>query len=68
MPFGNKFNCMEKPKLNYAHPKIMEARHIEEARNLTYQQRFDKFIAIYELSYKLKNAKKIDVSKLKFNE
>ncbi len=49
---------MEKQKLNHAHPKIMEARYIEEARNLTYQQRFEKFCAIYELSYMLKNAKK----------
>jgi hypothetical protein len=49
---------MEKSKLNHAHPKIMEARYIEESRQLTYQQRFDKFIAIFELSYMLKNAKK----------
>ncbi len=49
---------MEVTKLNHAPPKVMEARYIEEARKLTYQQRFDKFIAIYELSYMLKNAKK----------
>ena len=64
MPFGNKFNCMEKPKLNYAHPKIMEARHIEEARNLTYQQRFDKFIAIYELSYQSAHLKSLHLHRL----
>lgn len=49
---------MKKSNLNHAHPDLMEARYIEEVRNMTYQQRFDKFIAIYELSYKLKNAKK----------
>lgn len=50
---------MENSKLNHANPKIMEARYIEEARNLNYQQRFDKFCAIYELSYMVKNAKKV---------
>jgi hypothetical protein len=54
---------MEISKLNHAHPKIMEARYIEEARNLTYEQRFEKFCAIYELSYMLKNAKKYSKSK-----
>ena len=46
---------MEKVKLNHAHPKIMEARHIEEIRKMTYQQRFDKLIAIINLSNLLKN-------------
>jgi hypothetical protein len=50
-------------KLNHAHPKLMEARHIEEARQLTYQQRFDKLIALIEISYMLKNAKKYSKSK-----
>ncbi len=54
---------MEVAKLNHAHPKTLEARHIEESRQLTYQQRFDKFIAIFELSYMLKNAKKYSKSK-----
>ena len=49
--------------LNHAHPKLMEARHIEEARQLTYQQRFDKLIALIEISYMFKNAKKYSKSK-----
>lgn len=54
---------MDKVKLNHAHPKLMEARHIEETRQLTYQQRFEKLIAIIELSYMLRNAKKYSKSK-----
>jgi hypothetical protein len=49
---------MKKALLNHAHPDIMNARYIAEARKLTYQQRFQKFIAIYELSYMLKTAKR----------
>jgi hypothetical protein len=49
---------MKNVKLNHAHPKVMEARYIEEARQLTYQQRFEKLMAIIELSYLLKTAKK----------
>ena len=54
---------MGKVKLNHAHPKVMEARYVEETRQLTYQQRFEKLIAIIELSYMLKNAKKYSKSK-----
>lgn len=54
---------MSKIKLNHADPKLMEARYIEEARELTYQQRFEKLIAIIELSYFLKTAKKYSKSK-----
>lgn len=49
---------MENTNLNHAHPEIMNARYIAEARKFTYQQRFQKFIAIYELSYMLKTAKR----------
>jgi hypothetical protein len=49
---------MEKGKLNHAHPKLMEARHLAEARQLTYQQRFEKLISLIEVSLLLKNAKK----------
>lgn len=54
---------MGKVKLNHAHPKLMEVRRIDEARQLTYQQRFEKRIAIIELSYMLRNAKKYSKSK-----
>jgi hypothetical protein len=49
---------MKNVLLNHAHPDIMNARYIAEAKKLTYQQRFEKFIAIYELSYMLKKAKR----------
>lgn len=49
---------MKNVKLNHAHPTVMEARYIEETRQLTYQQRFEKLMAIIELSYLLKKAKK----------
>lgn len=48
---------MEKPKLNHAPPEEMEKRYIEEIRQMSYQQRYDKMIAIMELSYLVKNAK-----------
>jgi len=50
---------MEKDKLNHAHPKLMEARYIEEIRKMSPQQRFEKLMAIIEISYLLKTAKKI---------
>ena len=54
---------MDKVKLNHAHPTVMEARYIEEIRQLTYQQRFEKLIAIIELAQMLKSAKKYSKSK-----
>ena len=50
---------MEATKLNHAHPSKMEARHIEEIRKMTAQQRFEKLMAIIEISYLLKTAKPI---------
>lgn len=50
---------MNVPKLNHAHPSKMEARYIDEVRKMTPQQRFEKLMAIIELSNMLKNAKKI---------
>jgi hypothetical protein len=49
---------MEASKLNHAHPSKMEARQIEEIRKMTAQQRFEKLMAIIEISYLLKTAKK----------
>lgn len=57
---------MESTALNHAHPDIMNARHIAEVKKLTYQQRFEKFVAIYELSYILKKAKRYSL-KAKLN-
>lgn len=50
---------MEKVKLHHANPKLMEARYIEEIRKMSPQQRFEKLMAIIEISYLLKTAKKI---------
>ena len=49
---------MKATKLNHAHPSNNEIRYIEEVRKMTPQQRFDKLMAIIELSYLLKTAKK----------
>ena len=54
---------MGKVKLNHAHPTVMEERYIEEIRQLTYQQRFEKLIAIIELSSIVQTAKKYSKSK-----
>ena len=50
---------MKATKLHHAHPSKMEARYIDEIRKMTPQQRFEKLMAIIELSDRLKNAKKI---------
>jgi hypothetical protein len=48
---------MEKANLNHAPPEEMEKRYIEEIRQMSYQKRFEKMIAIMELSNLVKNAK-----------
>ncbi len=50
---------MKATALNHAHPSIMEARYIDEIRKMSPQQRFEKLMAIIEISYLLKTAKKI---------
>ena len=50
---------MENLKLHHAHPTVIEARHIAEVKKMTSQQRFEKLMAIIEISFYLKNAKKI---------
>ncbi|MEC4004992.1 hypothetical protein OX283_010015 [Flavobacterium sp. SUN052] len=50
---------MKTNKLNHYHPSKMEMRYIEEVRQMTPQQRFEKLMAIIEISYLLKTAKKI---------
>ena len=49
---------MKNVKLHHAHPSVMEARHIAEIKKMTPQQRFEKLMAIIEISYLLKTAKK----------
>lgn len=48
---------MKKAKLNHAQPEEMEKRYIEEIKKMTFQERYEKMIAIMELSYLVKNAK-----------
>ncbi len=50
---------MKATKLNFEHPSKKEERYIDEIRKMTPQQRFEKLMAIIELSYLLKTAKKI---------
>ena len=50
---------MQASKLNHAHPSKMESRYIDEIRNMSPQQRFEKLMAIIEISYLLKTAEKI---------
>jgi hypothetical protein len=52
---------MEKTKLNHAHPKLMENRYIDEIRKMSPQQRYEKLMAIIEISYLLKTAKKVSI-------
>jgi hypothetical protein len=49
---------MKATKLNHANPDVMEARYIEEIRKMSAQQRFEKLMAIIELSYLVKTARK----------
>jgi hypothetical protein len=50
---------MKATPLNHAHPSVMEARYIEEIKKMSSQQRFEKLMAIIEISHLLKTAKKI---------
>lgn len=49
---------MKTIKLNHSNPSIMETRYIEEIRKMSAQERFEKLMAIIEISYLLKTAKK----------
>ena len=49
---------MKSIKLNHGQPSIMEARYIEEIKKMSAQERFEKLMAIIEISYLLKTAKK----------
>jgi hypothetical protein len=50
---------MKTTALHHAHPSIMEARYLQEMKKMSPQERFEKLMAIIELSYLLKTAKKI---------
>jgi hypothetical protein len=50
---------MKPTKLNHAPPSINQQRYIDEVKKLTAQQRFEKLMAIIEISYLLKTAKKV---------
>lgn len=48
---------MNESKLNHDDPSKMEARYINEVKKMTPQQRYEKLMAIIQLSYILKKAK-----------
>lgn len=50
---------MKANTLNHDHPSKMESRYIDEIRKMSPQQRFEKLMAIIEISNLLKTAKKI---------
>lgn len=50
---------MKTTELHHAHPSIMEDRYLQEIKKMSPQERFEKLMAIIELSYLLKTAKKI---------
>jgi hypothetical protein len=50
---------MEESRLHHAHPSKMEVRYINEIKKMSPQQRYEKLMAIIEISYILKTAKKI---------
>jgi hypothetical protein len=49
---------MKPTLLNHAPPSVMEARYIKMIKKMTAQQRFEKLMAIIEISYLLKTVKK----------
>lgn len=54
---------MESSKLNYGHPKILEAKRLAEIKSLTYLERLERLMAILEVSYMLQNAMKLQSKK-----
>jgi hypothetical protein len=49
---------MKSSQLYHDHLEKMEARYLDEIKKMSAQQRFDKLMAIIEISYLLKTAKK----------
>ncbi|OYU83512.1 MAG: hypothetical protein CFE24_10930 [Flavobacterium sp. BFFFF2] len=58
---------MTEQSMQYGHPDEMEKKHAESARQLSYQQRFKKLVAIIELSIQLQKAtnQMVDLSDFK---
>lgn len=50
---------MKTTVLNFGAPKELEERRIAEIKGLSYLERLERLMAILELSYMLKTAKKI---------
>jgi hypothetical protein len=49
---------MKKSKLNHNAPDILESQRIAEIKSMSYLQRLERLMAILEVSYMLKTAKK----------
>lgn len=54
---------MENIKFNHAPPKVLEAKRIAEIKSLSYLERLERLMAILEVSYMFKTAKKIQSKK-----
>ena len=54
---------MQKAILNHGNPKDLEEKRIAEIKALTYLERLERFFAVQEFTFKLKNAKIIQSKK-----
>jgi len=56
---------MKKDKMNHGHPDELEQKRIAEIKALSYAQRFERLMAILELSFMMREAKKSNLDKNK---
>jgi hypothetical protein len=54
---------MENIKFNHASPKVLETKRIAEIKSLSYLERLERLMAILEVSYMFKTAKRIQYKK-----
>lgn len=54
---------MEVSKLNYASPETHEAKRIADVKALSYEKRIKKLFLLIEVSFKIKNAIKLQSQK-----
>ncbi|WP_165828882.1 hypothetical protein [Flavobacterium sp. HTF] len=54
---------MKPVKLNFGTPEELENKRIDEIKSLSYLERLERLMAIIEVSYMLKTAKKIQSKK-----
>lgn len=56
--FGNKIIAMKSNHIYHASPEIIKQQRFDEIKKMSPEQRFHKIMAIIEISYKLKTAKR----------